>query len=406
VQEIGNNLTALAKCGIVKRTHSLENTGYVEFGPAIGAYFYTCVLLESPDTISVRRLLCFRPFRLTAISLLKVCDSKIIERFVQGAKRLLDWAIDGLPTQSTPPDTKPDENQLVQMAYFPYAALSVLVEGLQNRLDVLGEQLREKTIEFTERAMPHEDSGTQADLLELSYALGTREQSISTMKFGLDSPDRAVVFDTASRMVNAISESEVTELDEVRRNKLISMVIMVGLRSLTPNQGPNSIPSTFRLADGAGAAAIILYGTLFGFAGLAQLINFRHYRIHDFWSYPFLQICEILIAALVAGSIAAARYNTGWCRFVLRHDFESAMIRVSSFLAAGGAIWGAFAVISDLATFTMHSCRFLFATVSFGRDVYLCTCFLIDVLQLLMSSFPCHEPSTSSGIRNSRNSLS
>jgi hypothetical protein len=201
LREIDNNLTALAKCGIVKRTRSLENAEYVTFSPAIGAYFYTCVLLENPDTISVRMLLHSRPFRLTAISLLKVCDSKIIERFILHAERLLDWAIDGLPAESTSPDDRPDENQIVQMAYYPYAALSVLVEGLQNRLEVLDERLREKTIEFTERAMPHEAPDTQADLLELSYALGTREQAISTMKFGLDSPDSTVLFDTASRMV-------------------------------------------------------------------------------------------------------------------------------------------------------------------------------------------------------------
>jgi len=352
-REIENNLNALARCGIVKRIPSLDNTEYLEFGPAIGAYFYTCALIESPDTIPVRELLCNWRLRLTAISLLKIADNETVGRFVQDAERLLDWAIAGLPTESTPSNTAHERAQLAEMAYFPYVALSILVEGLQHRLEVLDKRLREKTIEFTEQAMPFESSRTQADLLKLSYALGTREQAISTMKFGLDSPDTTVVFDTASRMVNAISESEVAELDDAHRSKLVSMTIMVGLRSLAPNQNRSNIPSALRLADGAGAAATILYGIVFGIGGLSQLINFRHYAFHHSSSYPFPQICEILAFVLLACPLVGARYNPRWRRFFLDRDYQSAMIAVSGFLAIVGAFWAVIAVIGDLATFTM-----------------------------------------------------
>jgi hypothetical protein len=154
-------------------------------------------------------------------------------------------------------------------------------------------------------------------------------------------------------VVNAISESEVTELDDEHRSKLISVIIMVGLAPLTVNRGHDRIPYVFRLADGARAAAIILYGTVFGLGGLLQLINFRHYDFHDFWHYPFLQICEILAALLVVGPLVAARYNTRWRMFILGHDFQAAMKGVGGSLAAVGAIWALIVIINGFATFTM-----------------------------------------------------
>jgi hypothetical protein len=351
LQQIDDNLTALEKCGILKRTPGPDNAQYIAFTPAVAAYFYTCVLLESPNEAPVLDLLRNRAFRLAAISLLNVADTDMVDRFVQETERLLDLAITGLTTKSTPRDAAPHRTQLHQLAYLPYAALSILVDGLQNRLEVLDNELREMTTEFIKHAMRIANPRIQAGLLEVSQVLGTREQAISTMTAGLASRDSTIVFLSAG-MVNALSEREVTELEDEHRDKLVSVIIMVGLRSLTLNQGRDNVPSTLRLADDAGVAAIILYGIVFGLGGVLQLINFWHHHSSGS-NYPFPQIFEILAAVLVSGSIALARYNARWRQFVLRQDFRTAMTWVSGSLAVVGGIWAAFIVFSALATFTM-----------------------------------------------------
>ena len=352
LQQISDSLKALAKWGILKWTPGPDNTQYVEFNPAAGAYFYTCVLLESSDAIPVRELLSNWHFRLTAISLLRVADKEGINRFVKETDRLLDWAITGLTTESASSDTASRQAELHQFSYLPYAALSVLVDGLQNRLEVLDEGLREKTTEFIKHAMQAANPGVQAGLLGVSYVLGTREQVISAMKAGLASKDGTVVFRSAG-MVNALSESEVTELEGEDRDKLVCVIIMVGLRSLTPRQEIRNVPPALRLASDAGVAAIILYGVVFGLGGLLQLYNFWHDHFHDFVKYPLPEIFEIVVALLVAGSLSLARYNPRWRQFALRHGFQTAMMAVSVCLAIAGVIWAGFVVISALATFTM-----------------------------------------------------
>ena len=152
-QQADDNLTALAKCGLIKRFPGPDNIQYVEFLPAVAAYFYTRILLEKPDEIPISESMSNRSFRSTAISLLNNADADMVNRFVQQAEQLLDWAITGLTMKTEPSDPAPQQTQLYQLVYFPYVALSVLVDGLQYRLDVLGDELREKTTEFIKHAM-------------------------------------------------------------------------------------------------------------------------------------------------------------------------------------------------------------------------------------------------------------
>ena len=352
--EIENNLMALAErdIHILKRVRTLDNTEYVEFAPAVAAYFYTCVLRERPDAIPVQQLLFDPHFRLTAISLLKIADDDMVDQFVRETEGWLDWAIDGLTAESTPSGKASDPEQLDELTSAPYAALSVVVDGLQYRLAVLGEELREKTTEFIKLAMRFANPSIQNGLLEVSRILGTREQAISVMRAGLSSTDGSVVFRSSAGIVNALSEGEVTDLDDADQRKLVSVIIMVGLESLTISRKRGNVPSGLRLADDAGLAAIVLYGTVFGLGGVLQLINFRHFRVHNS-SYPWPQILEILAAVLVAGSVALARYEVRWRQFFLRHDFQAVMNGVSGFLAIVGSLWAAGVVINALATFSM-----------------------------------------------------
>lgn len=221
--------------------------------------------------------------------------------------------------------------------------LYVLVGGMQNRPELLSKELREKATNFTKLVMPFCNSRTQVHLLEIRYALGAPEKAISTMEPGLNSRNSKVVLDTTSRIVNAINE--MTELADAYLGNLVSVIIMVGLRSLAINRGRSNIPSALRLADGAGAAAIILYGTVFGLGGLLQLITF--------WPYVFLQVCEIGTAVFVVCPMVAARYNKRWRMFVLSRDFQTYMKNVSLVLAIFGAIWTVIAILYDLTTFTM-----------------------------------------------------
>ncbi len=365
-EQVKDNLTALEEFGIVKWTISRDRdqSGYVEFSPAIAAYFYTCILLESPGAIPVDKLLRDWRFRLTAVSLLKMADdeadNEIVPRFLKDTDRLLNEAIRSLPIESAPSGTAPsgtapsdtalDETKMNEMAYLPYAALSVLVEGLQNRLGLLDKQLRKKSIEFTKRATPFQDPRTQAGLLKLSYSLGTREETISTMKVSLKKQYGTTLFDITSRMVNTISESEVTELDDVCRSKLVRVIILVGLRSLNVERRRDDIPSAFRLADTAGITAIILYGILFGLGGLLQLIFWHSPPFH---SYPFPQICEILAAVLVVSPMLIARYRSSSHNFVLGQHFQSFMRLLSRFLALVGAFCIIAIAIYGLMKFTL-----------------------------------------------------
>ena len=360
-EQIKENLTALGEYGIIKWTLSGQHAGWVQFSPVIGAYFYTCVLLERPSAIPVGQLLGYWHFRLTVVSLLKMVGNEvgnegneIVKQFIGEAGHLLKWAIEHLPPEPTPSDTvssdtPPDQAELDRMTYRTYVALSVLVEGLQNRLELLDEELREKSIEFTKRAT-FKDPRTLADLLKLSYSLGTREQTISTMKIGLEKQYGTRLFDTARRMVNTISESEVTELDDACRSKLVRVITMVGLRSFNGQRRRDDMPSIFQLADSARTAAIIVYGTLFGFGGLLQLFYWHDPLFH---SYPFPQICEILAAMLVVSPMAIARYRPSSHKFLLGQYFESIMRLTNRFLALVGAVYIIVIVLYSLGKFTL-----------------------------------------------------
>ncbi len=356
-RSIDSDLRALANCGIAKRTPGQSGTEYLEFGPAVAAYFYTSALREDPSQIRARDLLLRSCLdlrsRLAAVSLLKVADNGVVASFADEAGRILDQAIERLPAKPAPQAGAPHPAELansVEQAYEladlvrqAYVVLSVLVNGVQTRLELLHEPLRAKSIDFITRAMPFAKADVQAGLLEVSYTLGTPEQAMSTMAFGLDTRDDVRVLDAATRLVNAMSD--LTELDDVHRGQLVTVIIMTGLRSLTLNRGRGDVPYALRWADGVGVAAIILYGTVFGLGGLLQLFEFRR----DL----FPQIGEVLVAMIVVCPMVAARYLKRWRRFVLGADIRGAMERISSWLAIAGTVGAISFILYDLATFSM-----------------------------------------------------
>lgn len=360
-QEIGINLTTLAECGIVKRIPGRDHTDYIIFSPAVEAYFYSCALLESPGKVPINALLSNSGWRLTAISLLQIADDEMTNRFLRAAEWLFNEAIDYLNRDELAElavriniAKRTKQVEVARQARREWAermewarqatnALFALIGGMQNRPELLDGELREKAIDFSRLVMPFCESPIEAYLLEIRYALGTPEKAVSTLEPGLNSQDGNVVLDTASRIVNAINE--LTELTDVYRSKLINVIIIVGLRSLTVSRERESVPFALRIADGAGVAAIILYLTFFGLGGLLQLTNF--------WRQPLLQICEILGAALFACPMIAARYNRRWRMFILEHDFQTFMKGASGILGALGATWIIGIVLYDLSTFTM-----------------------------------------------------
>ena len=266
-------LMVLTDCGIVNRVPGRGGTEYVQVGPAVAAYFYACALLDDPSLIEVSDLLLESHSRLTVLSLLKVADGEIVSRFTQVVEQMLDKAIADLsrmqqPLVVTPNPPKPKWTEQTDSAF---VALSVLIDGLQDRLELLGEQFTAKAIELTSLITPIAPTRIQADLPEVSYALGAPEQAMSIIARGLGTGDGAQVLDATSRMVNAMSE--VTSLDEYQ-GQLVRVIILAGLRSLTLNRGRDDVPYVLRLADSAGAAAIILYGVVFG-------------RVHLFNRYDF-----------------------------------------------------------------------------------------------------------------------
>jgi hypothetical protein len=276
--------------------------------------------------------------------LLKAAHDEIISHFTQVVELMLDKAIADLSrTQQTlaeaPHQAKP---KWTKEAGWTFAALSVLIDGLQDRLELLDEQLTAKAIEFTVLITPIAPTRIQANLPEVSYALGAPEQAMSIIARGLAKGDGAQVLDTASRMVNATSE--VTDLDE-HRGQVIRVIILVGLRSLTLNRGRNDVPHGLRLADGAGAAAIILYAVVFGLAGLLQL--------SEYWRHPGWQIVEIITATLLVAPMVAARYNSRWRRYILGKNIKDIMEGTSGLLAVCGIIGAALAIAVDLQTFNL-----------------------------------------------------
>ena len=360
-QEIVNDLTVLANHGIVKRIPGRDYAEYIQFSSAPAAYFYACALLDSPDAVPVHEMLCNSHFMLAGISLLQIAGQEILVRFMQEAESLLNSAIAALNEDELAElrdriqwakranrveSTKRAEREWagrMARAFQTNMALMVLVAGVQNRPELLSKELREKATTFTSLVMTFCGPHMQAHLLRVRYALGTPEQAVSTMEPGLQSQESKVVLDTASQIVNAINEA--TELTDVSRDKLVSLIIMTGLRSLSVNRGRGSLPSALRLADGAGSAAIILYGIFFGLGGLLQLPTNRHFLLP--------QICEIIIAAAVVCPLVSARYIPWWRTFVLGRDFQNAMTIVSWSLAFIGIAWALFEILYDLATFAM-----------------------------------------------------
>ena len=215
--------------------------------------------------------------------------------------------------------------------------------------------MRLKAIKFTKLAMPIANAEIRAGLLEVSYVLGTPEQAMSTIALGLDSKNGTEILDAAGRIVNAMSE--VAELDDEQRDQLflvldsehraqlIRLVIVAGLRSLIANRGRGDIPRALKLADGAGTAAIILYGVLFGLGGLLQLTNY--------WRDPFIQILEVITALILAGPMVAARYSNWWRKFFLERDLQKSMLTLSGLLAYFGGTGAIFVIYHDLANFTL-----------------------------------------------------
>jgi len=156
-RSIRRELLILENCGLVKLIPTRDGTEYVEFGPAIAAYFYTCALLEDSDGIRVGNLLLDPRSRLTAVSLLKVADSETVTQIEQEAERMLDHAITRLRWQmrrSVPTSyseeldedeldvDEPAEDGPHDFMHQAYVALSVLAEGAQNRLELLRACLR------------------------------------------------------------------------------------------------------------------------------------------------------------------------------------------------------------------------------------------------------------------------
>ena len=340
---VRRELIALADRSIIRRIPGRGSTEYVEFGPAVAAYFYARELLKDPGGIEVRELLLNTHSRLTILSLLKAADDELVSRFVRISEQMLEETIADLyRTQqhlvSAPHEAKP---QWTDETNRSFGVLSLLIDGLQDRLELLGEQLKAKAIEFTGLITPIAPTGIQASLPEVSYALGAPEQAISIIARGFVTSDGAQVLDAASRMVNAMSED--TEI-EGHHGQLVRVIILAGLRSLTLNRGRDDVPYGLRLADSAGAAAIILYGFVFGLGGLLQL--------SEYWRHPSVQILEIILAAFVTGPMIAARYNKTWRRYILGKDIKNIMSGASGFLALFGVSGGVLFIAGGLATFT------------------------------------------------------
>jgi hypothetical protein len=272
-RSIRREITMLTERGIVNRIHGEGGTDYVQFGPAVAAYFYARAILEDPSLIEVDDFILDSHSRLTALSLLKVADDEMVSRFTRAVEKMLDKAIAELSKAQQTSATaqnhpEPTWSEQIDSAFI---ALSALIDGLQDRLELLGEELTAKAIEFTVSVTPIAPTDIQADLPEVSYALGAPEQAMSIIARGLATRDGNQVLDAASRMVNAMSE--VTDADE-DWPQLARVIILVGLRSLTLNRGQDDIPYSLRLADGAGVAAAILYGVIFGLASLLQLFKY------------------------------------------------------------------------------------------------------------------------------------
>ena len=199
--ELEGNLAALAKCGIIKRTYSQSNIEFVEFNPEIGAFFYTSFLLDNHEKIPVRKMLCEEEFYLSALTLLSVAPREIVDQFIRDSEIMLDQAINDLLREPVSSDASSDPAQLQRIVYPPYLSLSVLANAPQTQLEGLRDKLQEKVARFAELAMPlfansaapSETAFTQAGLLDLSRTLGAREEAISTLKFGLDSPEPSIV---------------------------------------------------------------------------------------------------------------------------------------------------------------------------------------------------------------------
>lgn len=360
VSQLDENLAALARRGIIKRTSGQDGVDFVEFSPPIGAYFYAYFLLRNHPKIPVRKMLSEEEFRLTALTLLDVAPPEVVEEFIRDSADLLDHAIDGLGRESETSNVPSDPARLQKIAYPPYLALSVLVYARQNKFDELRDQLQEKVGRFTELAMPLFAGSaavpgiiiTQADLLDLSRTLGAREEAISTLKFGLDSPEPSIIFETSGRLVNAISENDLAELDQTHRDKLLFIVMFIGLRSLSTGRGRATIPPVLRFADNVGAITPVLFGVLFGLGGIFQLINFRHFDYLGS-NYPLPQVCELIFTTAVTLPIAAARYRTDLRRFLLRPYSAVIMQGIGGSLAIAGAFWLLAVLVSDLATFSV-----------------------------------------------------
>lgn len=360
-QEIDTDLTTLAECGVIKLIPGRGRTSYIVLSPAVEGYFYSCALLENLDKIPVHELLANPYWRLGAISLLQVADIKTADRFLQEGERIVNTAIAGLNHDelaeiemriTTAKRThrpkweeraRRERKERLELAEEAINALVILAGGTQNRPELMGSELPERAIEFSTLALPFYDSRSQAHFLEIRYTLGTSAKAISSVEPGLNSPDGQGVLDAASRIVNTINQP--SELTDIYRSKLMSLIIMVGLRSLTINRERDNVPSAFRFANGAGAATIILYLIFFGLGGMLQLINY--------WRHPFLQICEIIMAIVIACPIIAARYIKSWRIFILKRDFQTYMRGICVVLGIIGAAWSLGVIPYDLSTFTL-----------------------------------------------------
>jgi hypothetical protein len=359
-QEIDTNLSVLEEHDILKRIRS-RHGDYIKFSPASAAYFYSCALLDGPGELTTQELLCDERFRMITISLLQVARREYVNQFLTEMSSLLDSAIDALNKDQLELLAEQIEvlknakrlqsvrraESILEDRYAraerANAALFALIGGLQNRLDLLDEEMRHKLIEFTKLVMPICDPRMQAHVLAIRYAIDPPSNEAVKPDPGLDSKDGQVVLDTTSRIVNSLNET--TGLPEADQSKLVAVVLLAGLSSLTLTRGRGNLPASLRLANDAGIAMIILYGTIFGVGGLLQLTS-------D-WRSPFLQVCEILISAVVTGPLIASRHLPSWRLTLLRFNFYIPMKYVSISLASLGAIWAILDLLYDLLTFTM-----------------------------------------------------
>ena len=346
-RSINRDINALVSCGLAKRISGRDGSEYPEFGPAVTTYFYTCALMEDTNQIRVGDLLSEPRFRLATVSLLRIADNEVVSLFMREVGPILESAIASLnPVEHAAlaerhdPTEMADEANLIERAY---VALSILADGLQDRLELVDEELRARALDFTIHAIPNVDADMQAGLLEVSYVLGTPEQAMSALALGLHSRDATRVLDAASRIVNTMTE--MPELDDADRAQLVRVIILTGLRSLTLNRGRSDVPFSLRLADGAGTAAIILYGTIFGLGGALQVAA----HPHDFAP----QFFEFVAVALLAFPVAGTRYSKSWRKFMLSTNIEVIMQNVTGFLAILGAVGGFLIILFSLAFFTI-----------------------------------------------------